>query len=123
MLFRSLMFLIGNTLVTPNTSETILAGVTRDSVVQVAKHWGYNVEERKISVTEVVEAHNNGKLKEMFGTGTAATIAHIAMFHNNGTNYELPPVENRELSNKISAYLDELKRANVKDPFGWVTKV
>lgn len=118
----NIMVMIGNTLITPSTSETILSGITRDSVIQVAKKWGYNVEERKISVSEVVEAHNNGTLKEMFGMGTAATIAHIELFNFNDKDYVLPAIDKREFSPKVSQYLYDVKRGAVADPFNWIEK-
>jgi branched-chain amino acid aminotransferase len=119
----NLMVMIGNTLVTPVTSETILAGITRDSVIKVAKEWGYNIEERKISISEVIEAHKNGSLKEMFGMGTAATIAHIALFNFNDINYTLPAIEEREFSPKVSQYLYNVKRGTETDPFSWIEKI
>jgi len=70
--------IIGNTAVTPDLGEgTILAGVTRDSVMMILKEIGLTVEERHISIDEVVEAYKTGELKEVFGTGTAATISMI----------------------------------------------
>ena len=74
----NVFFIIGNTVVTPDLGAgTILAGVTRDSVICVLKEIGFNVEERNLSIDEVIEAHKTGQLKEVFGTGTAATISLI----------------------------------------------
>ncbi|MDF2456664.1 MAG: ilvE, partial [Cytophagaceae bacterium] len=70
----NVMFVIGDTLVTPPLSSSILAGITRDSILTIAREWGVKVEERRVSVEEVVEAHKKGLLKDAFGTGTAATI-------------------------------------------------
>lgn len=119
----NIMFIIGDTLVTPPTSDTILAGITRDSVLTLAKDLGLNVEERKISINEVVEAAKIGTLKEVFGTGTAATIAQIAVFHYNGIDHELPAVETRHFSNKISQQLQDLKRGNTEDIHNWIVKL
>lgn len=119
----NIMFLIGNTLITPNTSETILSGVTRDSVIKVAEKWGYNVEQRKISISEIIEAHNNNTLKEMFGMGTAATIAHIELFNFNDKDYILPEISKRVFSPKVSQYLYDIKRGAETDPFNWISKI
>jgi branched-chain amino acid aminotransferase len=69
----NLMFVINNVLITPKLGDTILAGITRDSVLQLARDWNFPVEERKISVDEIIAAYENGTLQEAFGTGTAAT--------------------------------------------------
>ncbi len=71
-------FIIGNKVITPGLEEgTILAGVTRDSVITVLKEMGFEVEERPLAIDEIIAAHKSGELKEIFGTGTAATIALI----------------------------------------------
>ena len=72
----NVFFVFGQTAVTPSLDEgTILEGVTRDSVIQVLREQGLKVEERKINIDEVVEGHRSGKLTEIFGSGTAATIS------------------------------------------------
>lgn len=119
----NIMFVIGDTLVTPALSDSILPGITRDSVLQLVRSWGNKVEERKISVKEVVEALQKGTLKEAFGVGTAATIAHIDTIGYEGKDYTLPPVEKRVLANKIYDELDGIKHGTRPDPFGWVVKM
>ena len=117
-------FMIDGKLVTPSEdSDTILRGVTKRSVVEVAEHWGIPVEERKITVAELVEANKNGTLTEAFGAGTAATIAHIAKIGYRDTDLVLPPIEGRDFSLKVHAYLDDMKAGKVEDPFGWIYKV
>jgi branched-chain amino acid aminotransferase len=117
------MFVIDDTLVTPALSDSILAGITRDSVLKLAKKWNVNVEERIISVKEVIEAAETGRLKEAFGAGTAATIAHIELIGYQDKDYYLPPVAERKLSNKIYEELEGIKRGQRPDPFGWITKM
>src|SRR6185312_3410421 len=74
----NVFFIVDNVAITPSLDEgTILNGVTRNSVITLLKESGYKIEERKISIDEVMEAYNNGTLLEVFGTGTAATIAPI----------------------------------------------
>ena len=117
-------FMIDGKLVTPSEdSDTILRGVTKRSVVEVAEHWGIPVEERKVTVAELVEANKNGTLTEAFGAGTAATIAHIAKIGYRDTDLVLPPIEGRDFSLKVHAYLDDMKAGKVEDPFGWIYKV
>ena len=119
----NVMFLIGDTLITSPTSDTILSGITRNSVLTLAREWGYKVEERKVSIKEVLEAIENGSLKEAFGTGTAATIAHIALIGHEDKNYELPPIEGRDLSNRVLKTLDAIKTGRVEDKWNWVYKL
>jgi branched-chain amino acid aminotransferase len=119
----NVMFVIDDTLVTPALSDSILAGITRDSVLKVARSWGMKVEERKISVDELVDALKGGRVKEAFGAGTAATIAHIELIGNEGKDYMLPPIEKREFANKVYKELEGMKRGVRPDPFGWIAKM
>ena len=116
----NLMFVFDDTLVTPSLGDSILRGITRDSVLTLARHWGMKVEERKISVKELVDGLESGLVKEAFGAGTAATIAHIELIGYEGTNHYLPPVETRKFSNRILNELDGIKRGLKPDPFGWM---
>ena len=115
----NVMFRIGDKLITPASSETILQSITRMSVVEVAKKWGYTVEERKVAVKEIIEAIENGTLTEAFGLGTAATVAHIDTIAFRDQNYKLPAIEGREFSNKVSQYLMDYKKGLEQDVFGW----
>ncbi|MEY3438234.1 MAG: hypothetical protein RL265_819 [Bacteroidota bacterium] len=120
----NIVFVINGTLVTPSEeSDTILRGVTKRSVVEIAKSWGIPVEERKVTVEEIVTAAKNGSLQEAFGAGTAATIASIAKIGYRDEILELPPVETHTISIKIRTYLDDLKAGKVEDTFGWCLKV
>lgn len=119
----NVMFVIDGTLVTPALSDSILAGITRDSVLKLARSWSMNVEERKISVKELVNALENKKVQEAFGVGTAATIASIELIGYEGKDYYLPPVETRTFSNKVYKELEGIKRGVRPDPFGWVVKM
>lgn len=119
----NLMFVIDNILITPATSDTILAGVTRDSVIQLAREWGMLVEERKVSIKEIFDAHKNGKLQEAFGVGTAATIAHIVTIGYEGKDYVLPPVESRKFAPKIDQALRDIRKGRTEDKFRWIMKV
>ena len=118
----NIMLVIDGTLVTPPAGTTILDGVTRDSILSLARDWGMPVEERRISVEEIVQAIEAGTLSEAFGAGTAATVAHIATIGYEGTDYDLPSVEQREFSNKVLTALDDIKYGRVEGPDGWVMK-
>lgn len=119
----NVMFQIGDKLITPALNSSLLAGVTRSSVIELAKHWGLDIEERKLSIDEIIDAHTNGILKDAFGTGTAATITHIETLNYKGKDYHLPPVEERELSKKFHTYLSKLKVGEVKDELEWMVSV
>ncbi len=115
----NIMFVIGDRILTSKVGETVLDGITKRSVLQLATEWGYRVEERDISVKEIIEAIENGTLKEAFGTGTAATIAHIAVINNDGTDYELPSVEDRKFSNRVLKELNDIKTGQIEDRYQW----
>ncbi len=119
----NLMFVLGDTLLTAPASDTILHGVTRRSIIELAKEKGMKVEERPILVQEVIEGLQQGTLKEAFGAGTAATVAHIAQINHKGTDYLLPAVENREFSNWVLQQLSNLQRGIQEDNRGWIHKL
>ncbi len=119
----NVMFVINDTIITPPLGSSILAGVTRDSILTLAKDWGIKVEERRVSVEEIVTAMQQGKLQDAFGTGTAATITQISTIHYNGKDYELPEVNARKLSNKLNDELMNIKLGKSSDKFGWVYRI
>ena len=118
-----MIFVIDDVLITPALSDSILAGITRQSVLELARQWGMPVEERKISVKELVKAMEEGKVQEAFGAGTAATIAHIELIGYEGKNYQLPPVEKRVFANKVFTELESIKRGKNPDPLGWIYRI
>jgi branched-chain amino acid aminotransferase len=116
----NVMFVINDVLITPSEDEdTILRGVTKRSVVEIAESWGMKVEERKVTVLEIVEAARNGTLQDAFGAGTAATIAPILKIGYRDELLELAPLEGRAFSKKVYKYMNDLKLGNVEDTFGW----
>lgn len=119
----NLMFVIDNTVITPATSDTILDGITRKSVLALARDWGMKVEERKVSIAEIVEAHAKGTLTEAFGVGTAATIAQIIGIGYEDKVYDLPAVETRKFSNKIDETLRNIRKGKAEDKFNWMYKI
>jgi len=117
----NLMFVIDNKIVTPSLeSKTILEGITRDSVIQIARKMGYELEERRISVEEIVKSYEKGELQDAFGLGTAANIAWIKSIGYNDLVMELPALSKRHISMEIARFLDSLKCGDIADEFGWV---
>ncbi len=117
------MFVMDGKLITPATSDSILKGVTRDSVLKLAQQMGIPTEERPVSVREVIEAAQTGRLQEAFGVGTAATIAPISVIGYEGTDYALPDMAARTVAPRIHQALDDIKTGKTADTFGWVMKI
>ena len=113
---------IDDKLITPKLSETILGGITRDSVVKLAKDMGIEVQERPISISELRQAHQNGRLKEVFGTGTAVSIIFIGSITQGETKMILPKMEDG-YAKKLKANLREIQHGNIVDKYGWTTEV
>ncbi len=119
----NVFFVIGDEVVTPELSGSILSGVTRMSTIELVKSWGYTMNERKISVEELYEAHANGTLKEAFGTGTAAVISPIGTFEWNGKKITVADGGIGELSQKIYDNITGIQTGKVEDTFGWTVKI
>ena len=120
----NIMFVINNTLITPSEeADTILRGTTKKTVLEIAADFGIAIEERHVTVAEVIEAAQNGTLQDAFGAGTAATIAPIAMIGYRDQKITLPPLEGREISIRIKAHLDNLKSGAIPDTQHWIQKV
>jgi branched-chain amino acid aminotransferase len=113
---------IGDTLITGPTSDRILDGITRKSVLQIAEAEGIVTEVRTITVTEVVKAAKNGTLKEMFGAGTAAVISPIAGFGYRNADYDLPELEN-SYADMFKKRITDIQYNRAEDSFGWRVKV
>ncbi|OFV21734.1 branched chain amino acid aminotransferase [Sphingobacterium sp. HMSC13C05] len=114
----NLIFRIGDTIITPH-GDTILHGVTRRTIMELAEKWGYKAEQRKVSIQELNDGIKAGTVTEAFAAGTAATITDISRIGFEGQDYHLPPVEGREFSNRVLNYLNDLRYGKVEDPFGW----
>lgn len=118
----NVFFRVNDTLITAPTSDRILDGVTRKSIIQFAEDKGINIEVRPVRVSEIVEAARKGELLEMFGAGTAAVISPISAFSNKGENFELPKLENSYAS-FIKKSITDIQRNLAEDKFGWRVKV
>lgn len=116
----NIFFKIKDEVVTPALSGSILAGVTRDSVIQLAKHWGYTVSERSISIEEVIDAAKSGDLKEMFGTGTAAVISPVGSLSYKGESFTVQDGSVGELSHRLFDEITGIQYGERPDPFNWM---
>lgn len=114
---------IGDKVITPEIDGTILEGITRDSAIQLLKSWGVGVEQRRVSIDEIIDGIASGDVKEIFATGTAATLIPIVTIGYKEKDYELSGNENWEYTNKLSNTLKGIKRGIIDDEFGWIEKV
>ena len=119
----NLMFVIDGIIITPPTDTgEILKGITRDSVLTILRGAGYEIEERMITIDELIAAHNDGRLQEAFGTGTAAVISQIQTIRHGETIMELPAVEDRKISYFIKAEIVAMRKGE-KDPYNWIQRM
>ena len=118
----NVFFKIDGKVITPSLEGSILPGITRRSTIELLKSWGIEVEERKISIDELISAYNNNQLEEAFGTGTAAVISPIGEFNYNNKIMVVNNNQIGELSQKLYDNLTGIQWGKLKDTFGW-TKV
>lgn len=115
-------FRIGDKLITPELSDSILGGITRDSVLELAKHNGIEVEERRVLVAEIVEAYKSSNLKEAFGTGTAVTVHPIDSITFRDDKMKITTVED-SFALKLKQQLQGIQKGKMEDIFSWNSKV
>ncbi len=118
----NVFFRINDTLYTAPTSERILDGVTRKSLIELAGHLGMKVEVRSVLVDELIEAAKNGSLKEIFGAGTAAVVSPIVAFCYQNNEYQLPKLED-SFALQLKDKLTKIQYKLAEDSFGWTVKV
>lgn len=111
----NVMFKIDNKIITAPCDGTVLPGVTRDSILHILKDWGYEVEERHLSIDELMEAGRKGKLEEAFGTGTAAVISPVGELYYKGETVTINDFKTGELTQKLYDTLTGIQWGNVKD--------
>lgn len=119
----NVFFIIGNSAITPSVDEgTILAGVTRDSVIQILKDMGLKVEERRLGMDEIIEAYKNKDLTEIFGTGTAATISPIKelLYKDFVMTFE---TEKWKVAPEVKRRLNDIKEGRAEDKYHWMIEV
>lgn len=112
---------IGDKLITGPTSDSILDGITRKSLIQIAEDNNIDLEVRPIKISELIEAHKNDELHEMFGAGTAAVVSPISGFGYKGENYELKEVSDK-FSDLFKKKITDIQYNRSEDPYGWRTE-
>ena len=116
-------FLMGDTLVTPKLNGSVLSGITRDSVIQLAKDWDYKVEERQISIDEVFEASKNGELTEVFGSGTAAVISPVGLIEHQGEKISIGDGKIGAFAKRLFDEITDIQYGRKEDSHGWIHSV
>jgi len=119
----NVVFIIGPKAITPDLeSGTILNGITRDSVLTLLNEMGLTIEERPLSIDEIMEAYKAGTLREVFGTGTAATVSPIKELRYK--DYEMHfDTSKWEVMPTVKARLDDIRSCKVHDKYGWMVKI
>ena len=119
----NIFFKIDGKIVTPMLNGSILPGVTRNSVIEVCKNWGYTVEERRVSAQEVYESAKNGKLEEVFGSGTAAVISPVGTLKFGEEVFEINNGKIGDTSQKLYDTITGIQTGKVEDKFNWIVEV
>ena len=119
----NVFFVLGDEVVTSELRGSILPGITRKSVIEILKYWGYKVSERRITVDELMEAYKEGKFTEMFGSGTAAVISPVGLLRYKDFDMKLSDGKIGALSQKLYDELTGIQWGKKEDPFGWTVKV
>lgn len=119
----NVFFVVDGEILTPALNGSILAGVTRDSTINLLKSWGYKVNERKINIEELKAAYDEGKLQEIFGTGTAAVISPVGELNWEGHKMVINNGEIGTLSQKIYDTITGIQSGKLEDTMGWTVEV
>ncbi|MEF9853700.1 MAG: branched-chain amino acid aminotransferase [Hydrogenoanaerobacterium sp.] len=119
----NVFFVIGDEVVTPELVGSILPGITRKSAIEILKEWGYKVSERRLSIDELKEAYKNGKLKEAFGTGTAAVISPIGELKIGDTVMRFNDGKIGEISQRLYDTLTGVQYGKLPDTHHWMDEV
>jgi branched-chain amino acid aminotransferase len=119
----NIFFVIDNQLITPALSGSILPGITRKSVIRIAKEWNIKVSERQISVDELIEAYDAGKLQEAFGSGTAAVISPVGEIGYDDKVLNINNGKVGEMTAKFYKRLTDIQYGRAEGPAGWVEKI
>ncbi|MCQ2772978.1 MAG: branched-chain amino acid aminotransferase [Bacilli bacterium] len=119
----NIFFKINGTLITPELNGSILPGITRDTIIKLARCLGYRVEERRISVEEIIGACKRGELEEIFGTGTAAVISPVGKIRYKEENFIINNHEIGEVSQKLFDLISDIQHGRVKDEWGFTKSI
>ena len=119
----NVFFKIDGVVITPALEGSILAGITRDTTITLLKQWGVPVQERRISIEEIYQAHAQGKLEEAFGTGTAAVISPIGELSYRDEQIIINDRKTGEIATRIYDTITGIQNGVLADDFGWTQKV
>lgn len=119
----NVFFQLGDEIVTPELTGSVLGGITRMSVIELLRSWGYTVNERLLSLEQVLQAAQSGQLVEAFGTGTAAVISPIGELHVDGQSIVINGGQIGQLAQKLYDTITGIQNGRIPDPFGWVVPV
>lgn len=119
----NVVFIKDGKVITPAVSTTILKGTTREALLQIAKDLGYEVEERRVSVEEIIEGLKNGTVTEVFGVGTAVVVSPFSAVGYEGVDLELPEITEKSVSQILKTALNNIRTGKSEDKYGWVWKV
>ncbi|MBI9091996.1 MAG: branched-chain amino acid aminotransferase [Desulfobacterium sp.] len=119
----NIFFNINNELITPELNGSILPGITRDSVLQLAKRWGMKVSERKISIDELIQAQKDGSLKEVFGSGTAAVISPVGEIRYGDDVMTIADGKTGPMALKFNKAITEIQYGKAEDTEAWIEAV
>lgn len=119
----NIFFKLDGKIVTPKLQGSILPGITRDSIIKLSKDEGFEVEERRVSIDELIEAHASGKLEEVFGTGTAAVVAPVGELAYKDKTLKIGDGATGPAARKLYDRLTGIQCGRLSDPFGWVSEV
>jgi branched-chain amino acid aminotransferase len=116
-------FVFDDEIVTAPLKGTILPGITRKSVLEICRDWGLKVSERMITINEVIENAKSGKMKEAFGTGTAAVVTAVGSLNYEGVGYIINEKKVGKITQRLYDYLTGIQYGKIEDKFGWVEKI
>jgi branched-chain amino acid aminotransferase len=119
----NIFFRIDDELITPPLSGSILPGITRDSVIHLARHWGWKVNERRISIDEVVGGITSGQVQEIFGTGTAAVISPVGDIYYRDRHHQVRDGNVGEWAHRLYDEIVAIQYGQKADPFGWTRDI
>lgn len=119
----NIFFVIDGEVITPELTGSVLPGITRKSAIEVCRKMGYKVTERKISIQEIAQAYDAGKLEEVFGTGTAAVISPVGHLKWNDKIMEINNNEIGKISQMLYDTMTGIQWGKLPDEFGWICEV
>lgn len=119
----NIFFVIDDELVTPVLNGSILPGITRDSVLTMAKKWNIKVSERQISIDDLIDAHDSGKLQEIFGSGTAAVISPVGEMKYSDRVINIGGGKVGPMANRLYQAITDIQYGRTEDTQGWIEKL